>query len=283
MNAQASPVVMAIETSCDETAVAILAGKSDLLATEVASQVSLHQPFGGVVPEVASRNHLTRLKPLIERALAAARLRVEDIDAFAATSGPGLATSLMLGASTAKALALSLHKPYLAVNHIEGHLLSPFFGSPDGVRPCVALVVSGGHTLLVDVAEFGDYRILGQTCDDAAGEAFDKIGKLLQLPYPGGPHIDRLAAGGDPARFNFPRGMIHSHDFQFSFSGLKTAVLYMLPKLRGERIEDVCASVQEAIVDVLVCKTMDAAKAARHACHHKRRGELQLASAKKNP
>jgi N6-L-threonylcarbamoyladenine synthase len=260
-SADSQPIVMAIETSCDETAVAIVAGTGTLLAAEVASQIALHQPYGGVVPEVASRNHLTQLQPLIRRALESAEISIEKIDAFAATSGPGLATSLMLGASAAKGLALGFQKPYLAINHLEGHLLSPFFGAENGVEPCVALIVSGGHTLLVRVDGVGKYRTLGQTHDDAAGEAFDKVGKLLQLPYPAGPHIDRLARDGDRTRFDFPRSMMHSGDFHFSFSGLKTSVRTMLPKLAGARIEDVCASFQEAVVDVLVGKTIAAARA----------------------
>jgi len=255
------PLVMAIETSCDETAVAIVAGRHRLIASGVASQISLHQPYGGVVPEVASRNHLTQLKPLIARALQAANIPIEKIDMFAATSGPGLATSLMLGTSVAKGLSLGLRKPYLAVNHLEGHLLSPFFGTGNGVEPCIALIVSGGHTLLVKLDGVGKYEVMGRTRDDAAGEAFDKVGKLLGLPYPAGPHVDRLAVGGDRARFDFPRSMLHSGDFNFSFSGLKTSVRYMLPKLEGENIHDICASFQEAIVDVLVRKTIDAARA----------------------
>jgi N6-L-threonylcarbamoyladenine synthase len=257
----APPVVMGIETSCDETAVAILSGRHELLAGEVASQVALHQPYGGVVPEVASRNHLTQLKPMIARSLEQAGISIGRIDLFAATSGPGLATSLMLGVSTAKGLALGLRKPWLAVNHLEGHLLSPFFGSERGVEPCIALIVSGGHTLLVKVIDVGKYTVLGRTRDDAAGEAFDKVGKLLQLPYPAGPQIDRLSAGGDRSRFDFPRSMLHSGDWHFSFSGLKTSVRYMLPKLEGESIHDICASFQEAIVDVLVGKTIAAALA----------------------
>jgi len=256
-----SSLVMAIETSCDETAVAILSGSGNLLASEVSSQIPLHQPYGGVVPEVASRSHLTQLKPLITRALDFAGISIGAIDLFAATSGPGLATSLMLGVSTAKGLALGLRKPYLAVNHLEGHLLSPFFGSENGIEPCVALVVSGGHTLLVKVEGVGKYKLLGRTRDDAAGEAFDKVGKLLKLPYPAGPHVDRLAKEGNRRRFDFPRSMLHSGDFNFSFSGLKTSVRYMLPKLEGESINDICASFQEAIVDVLVRKTIDAALA----------------------
>jgi N6-L-threonylcarbamoyladenine synthase len=254
--------LVALETSCDETAAAVLRG-TDLLASEVASQVAVHRQYGGVVPEVASRNHLRALKPVLHRALDAAGLAISEIDAFAATSGPGLASSLMIGASAAKALAVSLRKPYLAVNHIEGHLLSPFFGDPRGVRPSVALVVSGGHTLLLEIEALGKYRLLGQTQDDAAGEAFDKVGKLLGLPYPGGPNVDRLAAEGDPKRFDFPRSMLDSPDFHFSFSGLKTSVRYLLPKLEALPLPDLCASFQEAVVDVLVAKTLRAAKVAR--------------------
>jgi N6-L-threonylcarbamoyladenine synthase len=263
MTGFSAPLVMAVETSCDETAVAILEGVNRLLASEVASQIDLHRPYGGVVPEVASRSHVTRIKPLIAHALAVAGVRIEQIGAFAATSGPGLASSLMIGASVAKGLALTCKKPFLAVNHLEGHLLSPFFGSEQGVEPCIALVVSGGHTLLVEILAFEKYHLLGQTRDDAAGEAFDKVGKLLQLPYPGGPQIDRLAKEGDPARFDFPRSMMHSDDWNFSFSGLKTAVRYMLPKLKDESLADICASFQEAVVDVLVHKTVGAAKANR--------------------
>lgn len=256
--------LLAVETSCDETAVAIVRGSGKnarLLAAEVASQIALHQPHGGVVPEVASRSHLTQLRPLIGQALARADIRVNEIDGFAATAGPGLATSLMLGVSAAKGLAAGLRRPFLAVNHLEGHLLSPFFGAE--IEPCVALIVSGGHTLLVDVAAAGKYRVLGQTRDDAAGEAFDKVAKLLALPYPGGPHVDRLARTGDPRRFVFPRGMLGSGDSAFSFSGLKTAVRYLLPKLdltADGCLNDVCASFQEAVVEVLARKTVVAAR-----------------------
>ena len=251
------PVVLAIETSCDETAVAILRGET-LLASEVASQIAVHQQYGGVVPEVAARDHLRTLKPVLNKALATAHLSMDDVEAFAATRGPGLATSLMIGMSAAKGLAVGLGRPFLAVNHLEGHLLSPFFSSRSAVRPVIALVVSGGHTLLVEIEAVGRYRLLGQTLDDAAGEAFDKVGKLLGLPYPGGPNVNRLAAQGDPARYDFPRSMIDSDDFQFSFSGLKTSVRYLLPKLGEYRIEDLCASFQEAVVDVLLAKTMRA-------------------------
>ena len=252
--------VLAIETSCDETAAAVLRG-TELLASEVASQVAIHQEYGGVVPEVASRNHLRALKPVIGRTLAAAGLGIEEIDAFAATCGPGLASSLMIGTSAAKALAVSQRKPYLAVNHIEGHLLSPFFGTPEGVLPSIALVVSGGHTMLVEIESFAHYRLLGRTQDDAAGEAFDKVGKLLGLPYPGGPNIDRMARDGYPKRFDFPRSMLDSGSMDFSFSGLKTSVRYLLPKLESLPIADLCASFQEAVVDVLITKTLRAVKA----------------------
>lgn len=250
------PLVLAVETSCDETAIAILAGKRHLLASVVASQVALHRAHGGVVPEVASRNHLTQLRPQIEQALADARVSIDDIAAFAATAGPGLATSLMLGASVAKALAVSAGKKYLAINHLEGHLLSPFFGGE--IVPSLGLIVSGGHTILVEVEAFGKYRMVGQTRDDAAGEAFDKVGKMLGLPYPGGPEIDRKALAGNANRFAFPRSMLQETDF--SFSGLKTAVRYMLPKFVPADLPDICASFQEAIVETLVTKTISAAQ-----------------------
>lgn len=249
--------MLAIETSCDETAVALLHGRGELLASEVASQIDLHRAHGGVVPEVASRSHLTQIRPLIERALAQAQLTLGEVDAFAATIGPGLATSLMVGASAAKGLAIGTRKPFLAINHLEGHLLSPFFGGE--ILPCVSLIVSGGHTLLLDVRGFGDYRQLGCTRDDAAGEAFDKVGKMLGLAYPGGPEVDRHARQGDASRFDFPRSMLGSGDWNFSFSGLKTAVRYLLPKLSGDCLNNVCASFQEAVVEVLVAKTVAAA------------------------
>ena len=249
-------LVLALETSCDETAVAILRdGK--LLSSEVASQIAEHEKFGGVVPEVASRNHLVHAPRLLERATRDAKIDISQIDAFAATSGPGLASSLMIGASIAKGLAIGFGKPYLAINHLEGHLLSPFFGETK-IKPNVSLVVSGGHTMTVFVRNIGDYQIIGRTVDDAAGEAFDKIAKLLGLGYPGGPEIERRAAEGHPNKFDLPRSMPDSENF--SFSGLKTAVRYLLPKLKGDYLADVCASVQAAIVKVLVSKAIAAAK-----------------------
>ena len=273
--------ILALETSCDETAVAILRG-GKLLASEVASQVGEHEKYGGVVPEVASRNHLIHAPRLLKRAAHGAKVGIAYVDAFAATSGPGLASSLMIGASIAKGLAIGFGKPYLAINHLEGHLLSPFFskdGLPGRSRQAdsldssawigeapvfrnvqsqiprnVSLIVSGGHTMSVFVSGLGDYRVIGRTVDDAAGEAFDKVAKLLGLGYPGGPEIEERAAHGDPRRFDLPRSMLDSDNF--SFSGLKTAVRYLLPKLKGDYLADLSASFQQAIVDVLVHKTI---------------------------
>lgn len=255
--------ILAIETSCDETAVAILRG-NELLASEVASQTE-HEAYGGVVPEVASRNHLVHAPRLLESAVKRAGIDLRDVDVFAATAGPGLASSLMIGASIAKGLALGFSKPYLAINHLEGHLLSPFFTGDFEIEPNVSLIVSGGHTLLVEVYALNDYRILGRTVDDAAGEAFDKVAKMLGLGYPGGPEIERQALSGDGARFDFPRSMLDSGDHNFSFSGLKTSVRYQLAKLgaiSGATRDDLCASFQRAAVEVLVAKTLRAAREA---------------------
>jgi N6-L-threonylcarbamoyladenine synthase len=288
--------ILALETSCDETAVAILRGRGghwDLLASEVASQVAEHEKYGGIVPEIASRNHLVHSPRLLERATRDAKIDMLDVNAFAATSGPGLASSLMIGASIAKGLAIGFRKPYLAINHLEGHLLSPFFGDGE-IKPNVSLIASGGHTMSILVRGLGDYQIIGRTVDDAAGEAFDKVAKMLGLGYPGGPEIEKRAHGGDRARFDLPRSMLDSENF--SFSGLKTAVRYLLPKIgvipsetaspartegsrgasckvlhrdpstplhfaRDDRVlNDLCASFQQAIVDVLVRKTIAAAR-----------------------
>lgn len=257
-------ILLALETSCDETAVAILRDHGDVLAHRIATQAEIHAQYGGVVPEVASRNHLLILPGLIRSALADAGLGVGDLDAFAATTGPGLAAALMVGAAAAKGLALGTGNPFLAVNHIEGHMLSPFFGEAV-IAPHVALVASGGHTLLFDVEGYGNYRLLGKTRDDAAGEAFDKVAKLLGLGYPGGAEVDRLAREGDPVRFDFPRSMMTSGDLDFSFSGLKTSVRYFLEKRApASDLADVCASFQEAVVDVLVAKALSAAAQCGH-------------------
>jgi len=265
-NDELDMIILAIETSCDETAVAILRDR-EMLASEVASQIAEHDKFGGVVPEVASRNHLAQLPHLLERATVSAKIAISEIDAFAATSGPGLASSLLVGNSTAKGLAIGAGKPFLAINHLEGHLLSPFFGR-EGIARNVSMIVSGGHTLLVKVGGIGDYEILGRTGDDAAGEAFDKVAKLLGLGYPGGPVIEERAKNGDPKKFDLPRSMLNSGDLNFSFSGLKTAVRYLLPKVvipgenasaaRDDVLADLCASFQQAVIDVLRGKSLRA-------------------------
>ena len=256
-------VLLALESSCDETAAAVCALDGRLLASRVASQADIHRQYGGVVPEVASRNHVLHVRPLVENVLAEAGCTLGEVAAFAATAGPGLVSSLLIATSMAKALAVAEGKPYLAVNHMEGHLLSPFMNGHGPVRPCVSLIVSGGHTLLVRVRAAGDYEVLGTTRDDAAGEAFDKIAKMLGLPYPGGPELDRRARSGDPTFLDLPRSFMTRDSLEFSFSGLKTAVLYELPKLDLQEpgvLENVCASVQAAIVEVLVEKLCRAAR-----------------------
>lgn len=263
--------LLALETSCDETAAAVLNAHGQVLSSVVASQIEIHRAYGGVVPEVASRNHILHMRPLVEQAVDQAGLQLSDIGAFAATSGPGLVSSLLIGSTTAKALALAESRPFLAINHMEGHLLSPFMmpdgETPDGLRDIpshLALVVSGGHTMLLHVRGLAQYELLGKTRDDAAGEAFDKVAKMLGLPYPGGPEIDRRARSGRRDAHDFPRSMMERGNWEFSFSGLKTSVLYLLPKLdlnSEGAMADVCASFQEAVVEVLVEKTV---RAARH-------------------
>lgn len=257
--------LLAIETSCDETAAAILEGRGTILAQVVHSQVTLHSAHGGVVPEIASRSHLEILPAVIERTLREAAVSPEDLDAFAATVGPGLAPALLVGANVARGLALGARKPFLAVNHLEGHLLSPFFGE-ETIPPHVGLIASGGHTLLFDVKGFRDYRLLGRTRDDAAGEAFDKAAKMLGLGYPGGVEVARLSAGGDPTREDFPRPMLDSGDENFSFSGLKTAVRRRIEGgIQASELPDICAGFQEAVVETLVTKLLSACrKTGRH-------------------
>src|SRR3989344_686008 len=261
--------ILALESSADETTAAILLGdtktkKFRLLSNTVHSQIAIHQKTGGIVPEVAARNHIVKILPVVSAALTKAKIKLSEIDAIAITAGPGLITSLMIGVDTAKALAFALGKPIIALNHHEGHLLSALGGSLQLTTynfPALGLVVSGGHTMLVLVEKIGKYKILGATVDDAAGEAFDKIAKIMSLPYPGGPQISRLAKKGNPSAFDFPRPMIDSKNFDFSFSGLKTAVLYFI---RDSKFNipnsDLAASVEQAIVDVLVAKTVRAAR-----------------------
>jgi N6-L-threonylcarbamoyladenine synthase len=254
-------LILGIETSCDETGVALYDTRDGLLGDALHSQVELHALYGGVVPELASRDHVRRLLPLTRSVLETAARRLEDIDLIAYTQGPGLGGALLVGAAVAAGLGLALDRPVVGIHHLEGHLLSPLLATPRPDFPFVALLVSGGHTQLMRVDGVGAYTLLGETLDDAAGEAFDKTATLLGLDYPGGPALARLAEGGDPARFAFPRPMIASGDLEFSFSGLKTAVLTRVRSLgapgESER-RDLAASFQEAIVDVLAAKCMQA-------------------------
>lgn len=256
--------VLGIETSCDETAAAVVRTGKEICSNVVVSQVDLHRVFGGIVPEVASRKHVEMISVVIERALTQAQANWSDIDVIAVTHGPGLVGSLLVGVCAAKGLALAQHKPLVGVNHLEGHLYSNFLAAEPPPFPFICLIVSGGHTDLVEVRGHGKYRLLGRTRDDAAGESFDKVARALGLEYPGGPAIDRVARSGNPAAFDFPRAWLPD-SLDFSFSGLKTAVVRTLPTLdpaaREEWVADVAASFQQSIVDVLVEKTWQAAAA----------------------
>jgi N6-L-threonylcarbamoyladenine synthase len=258
-------IVLGIESSCDETGVALVEargpGVPKLRGHALHSQVDMHQAYGGVVPELASRDHIRRVLPLAEQVLAASGCALADIDVVAYTRGPGLAGALLVGAGVACALGSALKKPVLGVHHLEGHLLSPFLSSDPPRFPFIALLVSGGHTQLMQVEGVGDYRLLGETIDDAAGEAFDKSAKLLGLGYPGGPALASLAEQGNPAAFKLPRPLLHSGDLDFSFAGLKTAVLTQVNKLGDQlvaRKADLAASTEAAIVEVLVKKSLAA-------------------------
>jgi len=258
-------LVLGIESSCDETGVALYDGERGLIAHQLHTQMAMHAEYGGVVPELASRDHIRRVIPLTEACLADAGISLQDLDAIAFTQGPGLGGALLVGASVANALAFGLNIPVIAVHHLEGHLLSPLLADPRPEFPFLALLVSGGHTQLMAVHGVGAYEVLGETLDDAAGEAFDKTAKLLGLDYPGGPTLSRLAESGDPARFTLPRPMLHSNDLDMSFSGLKTAVLTLVRQqesLNGAIDEttrnDICRAFQEAIVEVLVTKSLKA-------------------------
>jgi N6-L-threonylcarbamoyladenine synthase len=258
-------LVLGIESSCDETGVALVeargAGLPVLRAQALHTQIDMHQAYGGVVPELASRDHIRRVLPLTEAVMRDAGARLSELDVVAYTRGPGLAGALLVGAGVACALGAALGKPVLGVHHLEGHLLSPFLGSDPPRFPFIALLVSGGHTQLMEVQGVGQYTLLGETIDDAAGEAFDKSAKLMGLGYPGGPALSRLADQGDPLAFKLPRPLLHSGDLDFSFAGLKTAVLTQAKKLGDEleaRKADLAASTQAAIVDVLVKKSVAA-------------------------
>ncbi|HUQ09889.1 MAG TPA: tRNA (adenosine(37)-N6)-threonylcarbamoyltransferase complex transferase subunit TsaD [Steroidobacteraceae bacterium] len=256
--------VLALESSCDESAVAVYDDSAGLLAHEVYSQVDLHRVYGGVVPELASRDHVRRLLPLVRTVMADARTAPRDLDGVAYTAGPGLIGALLTGAALGRSLAFAWNVPAVAVHHLEGHLLAPLLEKDPPPFPHVALLVSGGHTMLIDVAAPGRYAVLGETRDDAAGEAFDKSAKLLGLPYPGGPELAKLAGGGRAARFSFPRPMIDRAGLEFSFSGLKTAVALAVKErssaapIDDQTRADIAAGVQEAIVETLTVKTLRA-------------------------
>lgn len=268
------PIVLGVESSCDETGVALVTldaatGAPRLLGQALHTQVAMHAAYGGVVPELASRDHIRRVVPLLRQALAEANVPLAEVDAIAYTAGPGLAGALLVGSAFAEALAFALEKPVLPVHHLEGHLLSPLLASAPPEFPFVALLVSGGHTQLMRVTKVGEYELLGETLDDAAGEAFDKTAKLLGLGYPGGPALSKLAETADPslvAEIKLPRPMLHSGDLEFSFAGLKTAVL---TKVKAEsaagELSDamraaLAAAVEQAIIDVLVAKSVQALK-----------------------
>jgi len=252
--------VLAIESSCDESAAAVLDDRAGLLAHELFSQVELHRSYGGVVPELASRDHVRRLLPLVQRALQRSATNTSELNGVAYTAGPGLIGALLTGASLARSLAYAWGVPAIGVHHLEGHLLAPLLEAEPPPFPHLALLVSGGHTLLIEVAGIGGYRVLGASRDDAAGEAFDKSAKLLGLPYPGGPQLAQIAAEGRPGVFTFPRPMLDRAGLEFSFSGLKTAVRHALQgrKLTPQLRADVARAVQEAIVDTLIVKALRA-------------------------
>ena len=247
-------LTLGIETSCDETAVALYDSEEGLVGESVFSQIDMHAEYGGVVPELASRDHCLKIISVLEDALGARN--ISEIDQIAYTSGPGLLGALLVGESFAHGLSAGLGKPTIPVHHLEAHLMAPALDFDDIGFPFISLLVSGGHSLIIDVKGLGDYTILGESQDDAVGEAFDKVGKLLNLPYPGGPHIERIAKDGDPKKFNYPRPMMHSDNLNLSFSGLKTAVLYSIRDLENldEHIPDIAASFQRAAIDVLVSK-----------------------------
>ena len=246
---------LGIETSCDETAVAVYDSEQGIIGESVFSQIDLHAEYGGVVPELASRDHCNKIIKVFKDATNG--IDLNSIDQIAYTAGPGLLGALLIGESFAKGLSYSLDIPLIPVNHLEGHLVSPSMEFEEIETPYICLLVSGGHTMIVDVKAFGDYEIIGQSVDDAVGEAFDKVGKLLELPYPGGPHIERIALDGDPASYKFPRPMLHSDNLNLSFSGLKTSVLYKVKEfdqMHDSIKSNIAASFQAAVIDVLVKK-----------------------------
>ena len=255
-------LTLAIESSCDETSAAVLRGGRCVLSNIISTQIPVHQKFGGVVPEIASRKHIVNIMPVIDEALRTAGTALSDIGQVAVTYGPGLVGALLVGVSAAKSLAFSLGVPLIGVNHLEGHIFANFLSAPELEPPFMALVVSGGHTSLVHVKGYNHFSLMGQTRDDAAGEAFDKVARVMGLPYPGGPQIDRLAKEGNPQAIDFPRALQEKGNYEFSFSGLKSAVLNYLNsmKLKGQEVNkaDVAASFQDAVIEVLIAKAMEA-------------------------
>jgi N6-L-threonylcarbamoyladenine synthase len=246
---------LGIETSCDETAIAVFDSEQGIIGESVYSQIKMHAEYGGVVPELASRDHCVKIITVLEEALG--DIDLHSIDQVAYTSGPGLLGALLIGESFAQGLSTALNVPLIPINHLEGHLMSPIMEFPEITVPYISLLVSGGHSMIVDVEDRGDYKILGQSQDDAVGEAFDKVGKLLGLPYPGGPHIEKMGLEGNPKAYEFPRPMMHSDNLDLSFSGLKTAVLYTvrdIEDLNNQVKADVAASFQQAVIDVLTKK-----------------------------
>lgn len=256
-------IILGIESSCDETSAAVVKNGKEILSNIISSQIDIHKKFGGVVPEIASRHHVQLINPVIEQALEEGGVTFSDLSAIAVTYGPGLVGALLVGLSAAKALAYVHDLPLIGVNHMEGHICANFLAQPDLVLPAICLVVSGGHTEIIYLKEPGDYELLGSTRDDAAGEAFDKIARALSLGYPGGPIIDKLAQTGNPTAHSFPKGLGKEETLDFSFSGLKSAVLNYLNQYKGSREEnwvaDLAASFQQSVVDVLVEKTIKAA------------------------
>ena len=261
-----APFILAIESSCDETAAAVIDGKRAILADCIASQIDFHKRFGGVVPEIASRKHTEAIVPTVMYTMEQAGLNFSELSAVACTIGPGLVGALVVGVAFAKGLCFATGLPFIGVNHLEGHLYANRYVDPALEPPFVALLVSGGHTMLVSVRDWGDYAVLGSTLDDAVGEAFDKVAKALELGYPGGPILSKLAQDGDAKAINFPRAMMHSGDLQFSLSGLKTAVITYINEQRKAGMDidipNLAASFTAAIVDVLVAKSLDACKQA---------------------
>ena len=256
--------ILAIESSCDETAAAVVKNGREVLSNIISSQIALHTLYGGVVPEIASRKHIEKINQVIEAALAEAKMTLEDMTAVAVTYGPGLVGALLVGVAEAKAIAYGAKKPLVGIHHIEGHVSANFIEHPDLEPPFVCLIVSGGHTHLVIVRDYGEFEIIGRTMDDAAGEAFDKVARAVGLGYPGGPKVDRAAREGNPHAIEFPRARVGGSEYDFSFSGMKSAVLNYInqAQMKGEAISvpDLCASFQNAVVDVLVSRAVAAAK-----------------------